>query len=162
MFKTFIIGLVLGVGSAAGLLYAIPLVNQDREASIVAVAPNGGMLESFHVKIPVDRIMTGAQSDASPVPPGLEWPVDPLFSDVRSEMFKVRNARDLVVGVGVRTAARNGDENVVDWLLHLPAQLFPGQGRVLCSRPADLSGCWSSELLLRGAAWCSMLGAGSD
>jgi hypothetical protein len=37
-------------------------------------------------------------------------------------MFKIRNARDSVVGVGVRTAARHGDENVIDWLLHLPAR----------------------------------------
>ncbi len=37
-------------------------------------------------------------------------------------MFKIRNARDAVVGVAVRAAARHGEENVVDWLLHLPAR----------------------------------------
>ena len=122
LFKTFLIGLVIGVGIAAGTLYALPFVDQQREASIIAVAPNGGTLESFHINIPMDRVMTGTQAEGSPVPPGLEWPADPEFSKVRTEMFKIRNARDSVVGVGVRTAARRGDENVIDWLLHLPAR----------------------------------------
>jgi hypothetical protein len=122
LFKTFLIGIVLGIGIVAGLLYAVPAVDQYREASIIAVAPNGGTLESFHINIPMDRVMTGAQAEGSPVPVGLEWPVDSQFSNVRTEMFKIRNARDLVVGMGVRTAARHGDENVIDWLLHLPAR----------------------------------------
>lgn len=122
MFKTFLIGVVLGIGIAAGALYAIPVVDQEREASIIAVAPNGGTLESFRINIPMDRVMTGTQADGSPVPPGLEWPTDPQFANVRTEMFKIRNARDSVVGIGVRTAARHGDENVVDWMLHLPAR----------------------------------------
>ena len=122
MFKTFFIGLVLGVAMAAGLLYAFPVVDQAREASIVRVAPNGGTLEVFHINIPMDRVMTGTRAEGNPVPPGLEWPAGPAFSNVRTEMFKIRNARDSVVGVGVRTAARHGDENVIDWLLHLPAR----------------------------------------
>ena len=122
MFKTFLIGIVLGIGIAAGMLYALPVVDQEREASIVAVAPNGGTLESFRINIPMDRVMTGTQAEGSSVPPGLEWPADPQFSDVRTEMFKIRNARDSVVGVGVRTAARHGDEDVIDWVLHLPAR----------------------------------------
>lgn len=122
MFKTFLIGTVIGIGIAAGALYALPVVDQEREASIVAVAPNGGTLESFHINIPMDRIMTGTQTDSSPVPPGLEWPVDPRFANARIEMFKIRNARDAVVGVGVRGAARRGDETVIDWMLHLPAR----------------------------------------
>lgn len=122
LFKTFLIGIVLGVGIAAGTLYALPVVDQQREASIVAVAPNGGTLESFHINIPMDRVMTGTRAEGNPVPPGLEWPAGPAFSNVRTEMFKIRNARDSVVGVGVRTAARHGDENVIDWLLHLPAR----------------------------------------
>lgn len=122
MFKTFLIGIVLGIGIAAGALYALPVVDQEREASIVAVAPNGGTLESFHIKIPMDRVMTGTQAEGSPVPEGLEWPTDPRFSNARMEMFKIRNARDAVVGVGVRTAARRGDENLIDWMLHLPAR----------------------------------------
>jgi hypothetical protein len=122
LFKTFLIGIVLGAATAAGLLYAIPAVDQEREASIVSVAPNGGTFEQFHIDIPMDRVVAGAQSAAGPVPPGLEWPADPLFADLRSEMFKIRNANDAVVGVAVRTAARQGDEDVIDWLLHLPAR----------------------------------------
>jgi hypothetical protein len=122
LFKTFLIGLVLGVAMAAGMLYAFPVVDQAREASIVRVAPNGGTLEAFHINIPMDRVMAGTQAGGSPVPVGLEWPTDPRFADVRTEMFKIRDARDSVVGVGVRTAARHGDEDVIDWLLHLPAR----------------------------------------
>lgn len=122
MFKTFLIGLVLGVLVAAGALYAIPPVDQVREASIVTVAPNGGNVESFHVNIPMDRVMTGRQGDVTPVPPGLHWPQDELLANVRTEMFKIRNARDAVVGVAVRTAARLDNETVIDWMLHLPAR----------------------------------------
>ena len=122
LLKTFLIGSVLGAAAAAAGLYAIPLVDQEREASILSVAPNGGTFEQFHINIPMDRVMIGAQTNSTPVPPGLEWPADPQFADVRTEMFKVRNARDSVVGVGVRTAARRGGEDVIDWLLHLPAR----------------------------------------
>ena len=122
MFKTFLIGIVLGLAAAAGALYAIPAVDQDREVSILAVAPNGGTIEQFQINIPMDRVVVGTPSDGEPVPPGLDWPADPRFSGIRTEMFKIRNARDSVVGVGVRTAASNGDEKVIDWLLHLPAR----------------------------------------
>ena len=122
MIKTFFIGVVLGIAAAAGALYAFPTVDQARETSIIAVAPNGGTVESFHSNIPTDRIMTGTQADVSPLPPGLEWPADELLAGVRTEMFKIRNARDAVVGVAVRTTARRDGENVIDWLLHLPAR----------------------------------------
>ena len=69
MFKTFLFGIVLGAAVAAGLLYAVPPVDQEREVSILSVAPNGGTSERFHINIPVDRVAVGAQTDASPVPP---------------------------------------------------------------------------------------------
>lgn len=121
MFKSFLIGIVLGIVAAAGALYAFPAVDLTREASIITVAPNGGTLETFHIDIPMDRVMA-ARSEPGPVPPGLTWPADPQLSPVNPEMFKIRNARDVVVGIGVRTAVRHGDENVIDWLLHVPAR----------------------------------------
>mgnify|MGYP000476470122 FL=1 len=122
LFKTFLIGIVLGVGIAAGTLYALPVVDQQREASIVAVAPNGGTLESFHINIPMDRVMTGTRAEGNPVPQGLEWPEGPNFSKVHTQKLKNRKACDKITGVGIPRAARHGDENVIDWLLHLPAR----------------------------------------
>lgn len=122
MIKTFLIGIVLGIAAAAGALYAIPPVDQVREASIVTVAPNGGNVESFHINIPMDRVITGAAGEGRARPAGLDWPAEDVLANVRTEIFKVRNARDTVVGVGVRTAARQGDETVIDWMLHLPAR----------------------------------------
>jgi hypothetical protein len=120
--RTFILGILLGVLAAAGALYAFPAVDQERAASIVTVAPNGGNVESFHINIPMDRVMTGRQGEGVPVPPGLNWPQDEVLANVRTEMFKIRNARDSVVGVAVRTAARLDGETVIDWMLHLPAR----------------------------------------
>lgn len=122
MLKTFFLGILLGLLAAAGALYAIPAVDQHREASIVAVAANGGNIETFHVNVPMDRILVGAPGQAKQLPPGLEWPRDELLSGIRVELFKIRNDNDTVVGVASRTAAERIDEDVIEWVLHLPAR----------------------------------------
>ena len=122
MLRTFFVGILLGLVAAAGALYAFPAVDQERESSIVTVAPNGGNVESFQINVPMDRIMIGAPEQASSLPAGLDWPENEVLEEVRAELFKIRDARDSVVGVAVRAAAKNGDEDVIDWVLHLPAR----------------------------------------
>ncbi|MDJ0710273.1 MAG: hypothetical protein QNJ14_07790 [Woeseiaceae bacterium] len=122
MVKTFFIGIILGLAAAAGALYAFPAVDQAREASLIRVAPNGGNVEEFRINIPMDRIMVGAPDQPAPLPPGLSWPSHETLDGVRTELFKIRNARDSVVGVAVRNAASSDDGNVIDWVLHLPAR----------------------------------------
>ncbi len=122
MIKTFFIGVLLGLVAAAGALYAFPAVDQAREASIVKVAPNGGNVEEFRINIPMDRIMVGAPDQPNPLPPGLDWPTDAALAGIRTELFKIRNARDAVVGVAVRNAASGDGADVIDWVLHLPAR----------------------------------------
>jgi len=118
----FIIGIVLGVLASAAGLYAYPVVDQHREPSIVSVAANGGNVESFHIKVPMDRIMVGKPDLEDPLPVGLEWPEDQILQNVHIELFKIRNARDTVIGVAARTAANDGPNEVIDWVVHLPAR----------------------------------------
>ena len=122
MIRTFLIGIVLGIVAAAGALHAFPAVDQVREPSLVSVAPNGGNIETFHVNVPMDRVLFGASDADQFVPTGLQWPEDETLAGVRTEMFKIRNAHDSVVGVAARTAAKRGDEDIIDWILHLPAR----------------------------------------
>ena len=122
LLKTFILGIVLGLAAAAAALYAIPAVDQIREASIIKVAPNGSNSETFHINVPMDRIVLGDGGQAGGIPPGLEWPADEVLANVRAELFKIRNARDTIIGVAVRTAATSQENNVIDWVLHLPAR----------------------------------------
>ncbi len=128
MLKTFIFGILLGIVVAAGVLYAVPVVDQYREVSLVSVAPNGGSREAFHINIPVDRIMTGAAGQNSGLPIGLEWPKDEVLSNVSIEIFKVRNAQNTVIGVAARALAKENDADLIDWVIHLPARgsLFVG------------------------------------
>ncbi len=113
---------MLGIAAAAGALYAIPVVDQYREISIVSVAPNGGNRESFHINIPMDRVMTGASGLDSVLPVGLDWPEDEILANVSSEIFKIRNARNTVVGVAARTVAKEEDSDYIEWIIHLPAR----------------------------------------
>ena len=122
MIRTFFVGIVLGLVAAAGALYAIPVVDQAREVSITKVAPNGGNVEVFRIDIPTDRVMVGSPAQAEPVPPGMQWPNVEELAGVRTEMFKLRNARGLVIGVAIRNAATNEGQNVIDWVLHFPAR----------------------------------------
>ena len=122
MIKTFFVGILLGIAAAAGALYAFPVVDQAREASITSVAPNGGNVEVFHINIPTDRVMAAPPGQAAPVPPGLQWPDIEALSGVRTELFKIRNVHNSVIGVAVRNAATNDGENIIDWVLHFPAR----------------------------------------
>lgn len=123
MFKTFIAGILLGMGAAAAALYYIPFVDQYREDSLIAVHPNHGNTEAFHINVPMDRIMIGAPAQATPLPPGLDWPDDPMFAKSRSEVFKLRNSKDAVIGLASRMAAEDeASGEMIEWVLHLPAR----------------------------------------
>lgn len=123
MLKTFIFGLILGVAAAAAALFFAPVVDQHRETSIIRVLPNGGNSETFHINMPMDRIMSGSQAAATLYPENLEWPVDARFAGINAELFKVRNERDLVIGVASRIAANDAQHgSLIEWVLHLPAR----------------------------------------
>ncbi len=66
--------------------------------------------------------MVGASGQKQALPTGLKWPADEELKNVRAELFKIRNARDTVVGVASRTAARDDSGEIIDWVLHLPAR----------------------------------------
>ena len=121
--RVFIVGIILGVAGVLAGLHYVPTVDQRREASIISMTPNGGNSEMFHVKVPVDRIMIGAPGQANHLPIGMVWPDDPVISDARVELFKLRNARDAVIGVASRLATNDPEVgNLIEWALHLPAR----------------------------------------
>jgi len=154
LLKTFIIGILLGIVGAAAALYLYPVVDQHREASIVSVGPNGRNIESFHVNVPMDRILVGAHGNDNPLPAGMNWPTDGALHDVRVELFKIRNARDTVVGVAARTAAKQGSADVIDWVLHLPAR-----GSVFVNmQPEALEGGYRKGELRAGSREFGQLG----
>ena len=121
LLKTLIIGFFIGAAAGIAGLYFVPPVDQARERSIIDVSPNGNK-EVFHANIPDDRILIGAANQSTPVPAGLDWPSDELLAKTRTELFKIRNADDIVVGVASRIAATNEGGEVVEWTLHLPAR----------------------------------------
>ena len=133
MLKTLIFGFVIGIVATIASVYYIPVVDQYREASVISVAPNGGNTEAFYISIPMDRIMVGAPDQAIPLPPELVWPDDVVFSGLRAELFKVRNARDTVIGVASRVAAQNDElGDSIEWVMH-----FPARGTFFASMPTQ-------------------------
>ena len=123
MLKTLIFGFLIGLVGTVAAAYYVPVVDQYRESSVISVSPNGGNTESFQITIPTDRIMIGAPKQAEPLPPGLEWPVDHGFDGVRVELFKLRNTRDIVIGVASRMVADSDQiEDSIEWVLHIPAR----------------------------------------
>ena len=145
MFKTFIAGILLGIIGAGAYMYYVPSVNQVREQSLIVVHPNHGNTETFHVNIPMDRILEGVPGQVEPVPVGLRWPDTVQFANTRVELFKIRNGKDAVVGVASRIAASDDVAGeVVEWVLHLPARgsayvTMEAEPREGCSRLGDLA-----------------------
>ncbi len=104
-------------------MYAVPLVDQHRERSIIAVSPNGANEEVFHVEVPLDRILVGTADEQQAVPKDLRWPDDARLAGIRAELFKIRNESGIVVGIASRIAAVDVRvRGIVEWVLHLPAR----------------------------------------
>ena len=123
MFKTFNLGIVLGIALAAALVYFIPVVDQQREVSLITVHANGGNSESFHIRLPDDRIMAGVSGVPTMEPPGLEWPELDFLENVQTEMFKLRNETGVVIGAASRMYGKSEQHgSFVEWVLHLPAR----------------------------------------
>jgi len=123
LFKTFNLGIVLGIALAAALVYFFPVVDQYRENSLISVHANGGNSELFHVSLPEDRIMAGVSAASRSVPPGLEWPEHEFLADIQIELFKVRNENGIVVGAASRMSGKSEKHGpFVEWVVHLPAR----------------------------------------
>lgn len=131
MIKTFILGLILGLAGAGALIYYIPVVDLHREPSVISVLPNGGNSESFHINLPHDRILAGARngSQVNALPEGVEWPRNAGLDGSQTEIFKIRNRADKVVGIAARiSSVKDTSGSFVQWMLHLPARgtMFAG------------------------------------
>lgn len=123
MFKTFILGIILGVAAAGAMAHFLPAVDLYREDSLVSVKPNGGNTESFHILIPRDRVVVGRAGAEEAVPPGLAWPENPDFAGLHAELFKIRDRNDRVIGIANRFASATEDSGpFIQWSLHFPAR----------------------------------------
>ena len=143
MLKLFLTGIVLGILAGAGALYGYPAVDQHREASLVKVAPNGGTMESFHINLPDDRILSRSPGGQSSIPENLAWPAFERFESAQFDIYKLRNERDVVVGIASRAAANEQSGALVEWVLHLPAR---GSQFISMQRQRDSAGVRSGVL----------------
>jgi len=121
LFRTFSFGVVIGAIAAVALLYFVPAVDHVRERSVTTVQANGGNSESFHINLPTDRILAGTAERPGAVPEALEWPEYEFLSGTQTELFKVRNVEEKVIGVASRIAGGN-ETPFVEWVIHLPAR----------------------------------------
>ena len=123
MFRIFYIGIALGIAFAAMLVVFFPAVDQQRETSLITVHANGGNSESFHIRLPSDRIMAGVADSPSLTPPGLEWPRLDFLANIQTELFKIRNEDGTVVGTASRMSGKSEQSgSFVEWTMHLPAR----------------------------------------
>ena len=123
MFKTFYFGIALGLLGAFALTYSVPVVDLHREPSLISVRPNGGNAETYRVDLPRDRILVGLAGVDNALPAGLDWPAEAVFGDLQTEMFKVRDRNDVVIGVASRLASASEETGAfIEWTVHLPAR----------------------------------------
>ncbi len=123
MFKTFYLGIALGLLGAFALTYSVPVVDLHREPSLISVRSNGGNAETYRIDLPRDRILIGLAGVDNALPAGLDWPAEELFGDLQTEMFKVRDRNDVVIGVASRLAsASEKTAAFIEWTVHLPAR----------------------------------------
>lgn len=121
LFKTFSFGIVLGILVAGALLLFRPVVDLEREFSMGKPRQNGGVIEEYYVDLATDRVLAGIGGAGSSVPPGLVWPDYDFMAGTQTEVFKLRNAADTVIGIASRMVG-GGDNAFVEWVVHIPAR----------------------------------------
>ena len=114
---------MLGLVGTGVLTYSVPAVDLHREPSLISVLPNGGFVETYRIDLPRDRILVGLTGADNALPAGLDWPTDELFGDLQTEIFKIRDRNNVVIGVASRLASASEQTGpFIEWALHLPAR----------------------------------------
>lgn len=123
LFKTCIVGIILGLLGTGALAYFVPAVDLHRERSLIDVQPNDGNFEEYRINLPRDRILVGIPGANGSIPAGLNWPGIDRLGGMQAEMFKVRNRDNTVIGVASRLASSTEAKGAfIEWTIHFPAR----------------------------------------
>lgn len=113
----------MGVLGTAALAWKVPVVDVHRERSYISVQTNGENRESYRINLPEDRILVGLPEAGSSIPAGLKWPGRKYLGDMQTELFKIRDRENIVIGVGSRLASSSETTGpFIEWALHFPAR----------------------------------------
>ena len=154
MKSSFLSGLILGLFSATSAAWFYPWADQARATSLTTVAHNGGRLEDFVIRFPVDRIASagtpemGLRGHAYPV--GANLPGE-IGSGVLVEHFKLRDVEGNVIGIAVRHSSSADDAGASVWALTIPRR---GTMRLIgTSEPGALDRQLAAAGRVDGRAW---------
>jgi hypothetical protein len=123
--RTFYGFLLIGILVALAASALLPLPENQRFRSTIAVVPDGGREEVFVIQWPDDRI------DPLPVPAAVSAGVGVAVNSAGSiEVFRVRDVGGNVIGLASRSTSARPSAGLAagrlfqgsDWTLHLPAR----------------------------------------
>ncbi len=159
MKSAFVVGIILGLVVALGAARFFPWVDHPRSASLTTVRHNGGRVEDFVIRFPVDRIMTAGTAEmglrARGYPEGVELPAEMTDEPVLVEHFKLRNIKGDVIGVAARHASVTAESPTTAWALTIPSR---GTLHLLgAAEPGSLDRELAAAGRIDGQAWSGEL-----
>ena len=162
----FLSGIIVGLVVAVGAARFYPWVDHPRAASHTVVLHNGGRVEDFIIRFPVDRIASTGTAEmglrARGFPVGVALPAALTDEPVLVEHFKLRDVQGDVIGLAVRHTTVTGNEASTAWALTLPSR---GTMHLLgAADPGTLDRELAAAGRISGQAWSGALelSIGSD
>jgi hypothetical protein len=126
MKASLLAGILLGFVVALGAARFFPWVDHPRSASLTTVLHNGGRVEEFVIRFPVDRITSTGSAEmglrAIGYPQGVELPAELAVEPVLVEHFKLRDRDGEVIGVAARHSSVADEEASSAWALTIPSR----------------------------------------
>jgi len=126
MKASLLAGILLGFVAAIGAARFFPWVDHPRSASLTTVLHNGGRVEEFVIRFPVDRITSAGSAEmglrAIGYPQGVELPAELAEEPVLVEHFKLRDRDGEVIGVAARHSSVAHEEASSAWALTIPSR----------------------------------------
>ncbi|MEL6868953.1 MAG: hypothetical protein AAFO81_04045 [Pseudomonadota bacterium] len=120
----FFLSIIAGAAAAAALAWFAPFLEQERTRAQTMVQTNGGRMEQFEIRLATDVLssLPGIdRPDDGFVPASADWyPELAPFRGV-AEMFRLRNAQGVAIGIASRVRGLTSTDDV-EWILHLPAR----------------------------------------
>ena len=162
MKASFFAGILLGLVVAVGAARFYPWVDHPRSASLTTVLHNGGRVEEFVIRFPVDRIASVGGTEmglrGSAYPAGISLPDEIASEPVLVEHFKLRDRDGDVIGIAARHSTIAEDEASSAWALTIPSR---GTMRLVgAAEPGALDRALAEEGRTAGESWSGELELG--